>query len=216
MALRVHPALEGRRLRQSGRPLSPDPRKGRTESFGSVDTALRRSSGAGDLIDHPDRTSSTMSSVIHGPICAEPDVPSGRWRTRPSLRPGPADPPLPRRASSSKDRPQSPPPRWPPSIGRPTMVAGGGHAGVGLVQPSIKSLPPARSRPAGRSGQRSAAFVAATCGFEVTSGRPGNCLPRREPTGGFHTPAGSGLSPSCHSLASSDHSQDERGTMARF
>jgi hypothetical protein len=60
------------------------------------------------------------------------------------------------------------------------MVAGGGQAGVGFeIQPSIKSLPPARSRPEGRSGQRSAAFVAATCGFGVTSGRSRELSPMR-------------------------------------
>src|SRR6266545_2316777 len=47
------------------------------------------------------------------------------------------------------------------------------------IQPSIKSLPPARSRPEGRSGQRSAAFVAATCGFGVTSGRSRELSPMR-------------------------------------
>jgi hypothetical protein len=51
------------------------------------------------------------------------------------------------------------------------------------------SLPPARFRPEGRLGQRSAAqSLAATCSFGVTSGRSRELCPMPAPTGGFHTP----------------------------
>jgi len=80
-----------------------------------------------------------------------------------------------------------PPPRWPPSIGRPTMVAGGGQAGVGLrsslLSGHFRSAGPV---PAGGTVRSEVSGLRRRdLRFGVTSGGPGNCLPCEEPAGDF-------------------------------